>query len=59
MHAKQKHLEGLTKNHMVGSQHKLEQLWSNYHGQRFSSSVTFYMTQRDLMEWNVITLFPV
>lgn len=35
MQAKKKRLEGLTKNYMKGSQHKLEQLWNNYHGQRF------------------------
>ncbi|XP_069028873.1 synaptonemal complex protein 3 isoform X1 [Embiotoca jacksoni] len=34
MQAKKKRLEGLTKNYMKGSQHKLEQLWNNYHGQR-------------------------
>lgn len=35
MQAKKKRLESLTKNYMKGSQHKLEQLWNNYHGQRF------------------------
>lgn len=35
MQAKKKRLECLTKNYMKGSQHKLEQLWTNYHGQRF------------------------
>ncbi|XP_047452752.1 synaptonemal complex protein 3 [Mugil cephalus] len=34
MQAKKKRLECLTKNYMKGSQHKLEQLWNNYHGQR-------------------------
>ncbi|XP_029009866.1 synaptonemal complex protein 3 [Betta splendens] len=34
MQAKKKRLESLTKNYMKGSQHKLEQLWNNYHGQR-------------------------
>lgn len=35
MQAKKKRLESLTKNYMKGSQHKLEQLWNNYHSQRF------------------------
>lgn len=35
MQAKKKRLECLTKNYMKGSQHKLEQLWNNYHAQRF------------------------
>lgn len=35
MQAKKKRLECLTKNYMKGSQHKLEQLWKNYHAQRF------------------------
>ncbi|XP_070687393.1 synaptonemal complex protein 3 [Pempheris klunzingeri] len=34
MQAKKKRLECLTKNYMKGSQHKLEQLWNNYHSQR-------------------------
>ncbi|KAM9792746.1 synaptonemal complex protein 3 [Neosynchiropus ocellatus] len=34
MQAKKKHLEGLTKTYMKGSQQKLEQLWNHYHGQR-------------------------
>ncbi|KAM9854641.1 synaptonemal complex protein 3 [Aulostomus maculatus] len=34
MQAKKKRLENLTKTYMKGSQHKLEQLWNNYHGQR-------------------------
>uniref|UniRef100_A0A3Q1IFP1 XLR/SYCP3/FAM9 domain-containing protein n=1 Tax=Anabas testudineus TaxID=64144 RepID=A0A3Q1IFP1_ANATE len=34
MQAKKKRLESLTKNYMKGSQHKLEQLWNNYHSQR-------------------------
>ncbi|XP_076589837.1 synaptonemal complex protein 3 [Chaetodon auriga] len=34
MQAKKKRLECLTKNYMKGSQHKLEQLWNNYHTQR-------------------------
>ncbi|XP_068579585.1 synaptonemal complex protein 3 isoform X5 [Cebidichthys violaceus] len=34
MQAKKKRLESLTKNYMKGSQHKLEQLWNSYHGQR-------------------------
>uniref|UniRef100_A0A3Q3BG65 Synaptonemal complex protein 3 n=1 Tax=Kryptolebias marmoratus TaxID=37003 RepID=A0A3Q3BG65_KRYMA len=34
MQAKKKRLESLTKNYMKGSQHKLDQLWTNYHGQR-------------------------
>ncbi|XP_072241393.1 synaptonemal complex protein 3 [Leuresthes tenuis] len=34
MQTKKKRLECLTKNYMKGSQHKLEQLWNNYHGQR-------------------------
>ncbi|KAI3370951.1 hypothetical protein L3Q82_023503 [Scortum barcoo] len=34
MQAKKKRLECLTKNYMKGSQHKLEQLWNNYHAQR-------------------------
>ncbi|XP_075933692.1 synaptonemal complex protein 3 [Anarhichas minor] len=34
MQAKKKRLESLTKNYMKGSQHKLEQLWNTYHGQR-------------------------
>uniref|UniRef100_A0A8C6PNZ6 Synaptonemal complex protein 3 n=1 Tax=Nothobranchius furzeri TaxID=105023 RepID=A0A8C6PNZ6_NOTFU len=34
MQAKKKRLECLTKNYMKGSQQKLEQLWSNHHGQR-------------------------
>ncbi|XP_042266777.1 synaptonemal complex protein 3 [Thunnus maccoyii] len=34
MQAKKKRLECLTKNYMKGSQHKLEELWNNYHGQR-------------------------
>ncbi|XP_070763823.1 synaptonemal complex protein 3 [Enoplosus armatus] len=34
MQAKKKRLESLTKNYMKGSQHKLEQLWNNYHTQR-------------------------
>ncbi|XP_053174757.1 synaptonemal complex protein 3 [Scomber japonicus] len=34
MQAKKKRLESLTKNYMKGSQHKLEELWNNYHGQR-------------------------
>ncbi|KAM7397344.1 hypothetical protein PAMP_020325 [Pampus punctatissimus] len=34
MHTKKKRLECLTKNYMKGSQHKLEQLWNNYHSQR-------------------------
>ncbi|NP_001098182.1 synaptonemal complex protein 3 [Oryzias latipes] len=41
MQVKQKHLECLTKNHMTGSQHKLEQLWSNYHGQRKKTTQQF------------------
>lgn len=35
MQAKKKRLECLTKNYMKGSQHKLEQLWNNYHAQRW------------------------
>ncbi|XP_056272134.1 synaptonemal complex protein 3 [Pseudoliparis swirei] len=34
MQNKKKRLESLTKNYMKGSQHKLEQLWNSYHGQR-------------------------
>uniref|UniRef100_A0A3Q3XKA9 XLR/SYCP3/FAM9 domain-containing protein n=1 Tax=Mola mola TaxID=94237 RepID=A0A3Q3XKA9_MOLML len=34
MQAKKKRLESLTKTYMKGSQHKLEQLWENYHTQR-------------------------
>ncbi|XP_062276474.1 synaptonemal complex protein 3 [Scomber scombrus] len=34
MQAKKKRLESLTKNYMKGSQHKLEELWNNYHSQR-------------------------
>lgn len=34
MQAKKKRLEVLTKNYMKGSQHKLEQLWNEYHSQR-------------------------
>ncbi|XP_013878446.1 synaptonemal complex protein 3 [Austrofundulus limnaeus] len=34
MQAKKKRLESLTKTYMKGSQHKLEQLWNNYQGQR-------------------------
>ncbi|XP_078791834.1 synaptonemal complex protein 3 isoform X2 [Oryzias latipes] len=41
MQVKQKHLECLTKNHMTGSQHKLEHLWSNYHGQRKKTTQQF------------------
>ncbi|XP_023816052.1 synaptonemal complex protein 3 [Oryzias latipes] len=52
MHAKQKHLEGLTKNHMVGSQHKLEQLWSNYHGQRKKTTQQFsQQVSAALQQW--------
>lgn len=39
MQAKRKRLESLTKTYMKGSQHKLEQLWSNYHGQRWVQEV--------------------
>ncbi|KAK2842892.1 hypothetical protein Q5P01_013092 [Channa striata] len=34
MQAKKKRLECLTKSYMKGSQQKLDQLWSTYHGQR-------------------------
>ncbi|XP_068452415.1 synaptonemal complex protein 3-like [Clinocottus analis] len=34
MQNKKKRLENLTKSYMKGSQNKLEQLWSSYHGQR-------------------------
>ncbi|KAF7646656.1 hypothetical protein LDENG_00184070 [Lucifuga dentata] len=34
MQAKKKRLECLTKNYMKGSQHKLEELWSNHYSQR-------------------------
>uniref|UniRef100_A0A673A177 Synaptonemal complex protein 3 n=1 Tax=Sphaeramia orbicularis TaxID=375764 RepID=A0A673A177_9TELE len=36
MQTKKKRLESLTKNYMKGSQQKLEQLWSNYHTQRYA-----------------------
>ncbi|RVE66823.1 hypothetical protein OJAV_G00111310 [Oryzias javanicus] len=52
MQAKQKHLECLTKNHMVGSQHKLEQLWSNYHGQRKKTTQQFsQQVSTALQQW--------
>lgn len=47
MQAKKKRLESLTKNYMKGSQHKLEQLWSNYHGQRFASPSMTWRTQQN------------
>lgn len=45
MQAKKKRLECLTKNYMKGSQHKLEQLWDNYHSQRFG----FVLSQKDIL----------
>ncbi|XP_038563003.1 synaptonemal complex protein 3 isoform X2 [Micropterus salmoides] len=51
MQAKKKRLECLTKNYMKGSQHKLEQLWNNYHSQRqkmtqqYSSQVSSALQQ--------------
>lgn len=45
MQAKKKRLEYLTKNYMKGSQHKLEQLWNNYHSKRFG----FVLSQKDIL----------
>ncbi|KAF6733622.1 Synaptonemal complex protein 3 [Oryzias melastigma] len=52
MQAKKKHLECLTKNHMVGSQNKLEHLWSNYHGQRKKTMQQFsQQVSTALQQW--------
>ncbi|KAM6937177.1 LOW QUALITY PROTEIN: synaptonemal complex protein 3 [Xenentodon cancila] len=54
MQAKKKRLEILTKNYMKGSQHKLEQLWNSYHGQRkkmtqqYSDQVSSVLQQLDV-----------
>ncbi|XP_075999747.1 synaptonemal complex protein 3 [Genypterus blacodes] len=41
MQAKKSRLECLTKSYMKGSQHKLEQLWNNHHGQRQKLTVQY------------------
>ncbi|XP_019946061.1 synaptonemal complex protein 3 [Paralichthys olivaceus] len=52
MQAKKKRLECLTKNYMKGSQHKLEQLWSNYHGQRQKMSQQYSLqVSTALQQW--------
>ncbi|XP_035013428.1 synaptonemal complex protein 3 [Hippoglossus stenolepis] len=52
MQAKKKRLECLTKSYMKGSQHKLELLWSNYHGQRQKMSQQYsQQVSTALQQW--------
>ncbi|KAM4553239.1 synaptonemal complex protein 3 [Fundulus diaphanus] len=54
MQAKKKRLECLTKNYMKGSQHKLEQLWTNYHGQRKKMTQQYHQqVSSALQQWEV------
>ncbi|CAG5958486.1 unnamed protein product, partial [Menidia menidia] len=54
MQAKKKRLECLTKNYMKGSQHKLEQLWHNYHGQRKKMSQQYsQQVSSALQQWEI------
>ncbi|XP_015239278.1 PREDICTED: synaptonemal complex protein 3 isoform X1 [Cyprinodon variegatus] len=54
MHAKKKRLECLTKNYMKGSQHKLEQLWTSYHGQRKKTTQQYQQqVSCALQQWEV------
>uniref|UniRef100_A0A3B5M9X0 Synaptonemal complex protein 3 n=1 Tax=Xiphophorus couchianus TaxID=32473 RepID=A0A3B5M9X0_9TELE len=54
MQAKKKRLECLTKNYMKGSQHKLEQLWTNYHGQRKKMTQQYHQQVSSALQmWEV------
>ncbi|MEQ2275939.1 hypothetical protein XENORESO_011057, partial [Xenotaenia resolanae] len=54
MQAKKKRLECLTKNYMKGSQHKLEHLWTNYHGQRKKMTQQYHQqVSSALQQWEV------